>query len=135
MARSWARSDNRAMIVQLALAGTLLLGGAAPVKVAVAAPGHTPRINTHWNYVVRATRDGRPVAGRLTEQIVDPIGGTHPVQFGTSTRNITNRPFAGVFKDFIVWPASSRGIPLRLRVIVRVGTARTVVDYRVTPRR
>lgn len=134
MARPQSRSDNLRMIAQLAVAATVLLGGAGPVEVALTAPGHTPRINTHWNYVVRATRDGRPVAGRLTEQIVDPIGGTHPVEFGKSTKTITNRPFTGVFKDFIIWPASSRGIPLRLRVIVRIGTIRTVVDYRVTPR-
>ena len=35
--------------VKLALACTLLLGGAAaaPVKVTVTAPSHTPKINTH----------------------------------------------------------------------------------------
>ena len=119
--------------VKLALACTLLLGGAAPVKVTVTAPGHTPKINTHWNYTVRATRNGMPVAGRLSEQIVDPLGGAHAVQFGKNTKNITNWPFNGVFKDYIVWPASSRGVPLKLRVIVRVGTTRTIVNYSVAP--
>ncbi len=105
----------------------------AAILVTVAAPGHAPRINTHWHYTVRATLNGKPVAGKLTEQIVDPIGGKHAVEFGTSTKKITNWPFNGVFRDFIIWPASARGIPLRLRVIVVVGTSRRVVDYAVTP--
>lgn len=122
-----------ATTLKLAVAGALLLGATFPLKVAVSAPGHTPKINTHWNYTVRATRDGRPVAGRLTEQIVDPIGGAHPVQFGKSTKNITNWPFNGVFKDYIIWPASSRGVPLKLRVVVRTGATKKVVTYSVTP--
>lgn len=106
----------------------------AAILVTVTAPGHMPVVNTHWNYTVRATAAGKPVAGKLTEQIVDPIGGKHPVEFGSSTKKITNWPFKGVFRDFIIWPASSRGIPLKLRVIVVVGTTRRVVDYAVTPR-
>lgn len=102
--------------------------------VAVTAPGHTPRVSTHWNYTVRITLAGKPVAGKLSEQIVDPIGGKHAVDFGTSTKPITNWPVKGVFRDFIVWPASSRGIPLKLRVIVVVGRTRRVVEYPVTPR-
>ena len=122
-----------ASAAKLALVGLVVLGGTAPLKVVVSAPGHTPKINTHWNYAVRATRNGKPVAGRLTEQIVDPIGGSHPVQFGKNTKNITNWRFNGVFKDYIVWPASSRGVPLKLRVVVRVGTTKRVVTYAVTP--
>jgi len=125
-----------ATAVKLAAVGSLLLlGAAAPVKVAVTAPGHTPKINTHWNYTVRATRGGKLVAGKITEQIVDPIGGTHPVEFGKSTKDITNWPFNGVFKDFIIWPASSRGIPLKLRIVVKVGAAKSTVTYAVTPHR
>jgi len=116
----------------LALAGSLL--GGAPLKVTVTAPGHMPKIGPHWNYVIRATEGGRPVAGMLTEQIVDPLGGRHPVEFGTSTKRITNWRFQGVFRDFIVWPPDSRGIPLKFRVIVVVGKAKRVVDYAVTPR-
>ena len=106
----------------------------ATLAVAVTAPGHAPKINTHWNYTVRITKAGKPVAGKLSEQIVDPIGGKHAVDFGTSTKPITNWPVRGVFRDFIVWPASSRGVPLKFRVIVVVGKIRRVVDYTVTPR-
>ena len=113
----------------------LLLLVATPPQVTLTAPTHTPKLNTRWYYTVRATEAGKPVAGKLTVQIVDPIGTAHPVQFGTTTKNITNWAFTGRFRDFVTWPASSRGIPLRLRVIVRVGAAKRTLMYAVTPRR
>jgi len=118
----------------LAAAVVLLLGSGAPVKVTISAPGHTPKINVHWNYTVTVTQGGKPANAKITEQIVDPIGGHHPVQFGKSTKNITNWPFKGKFQDFIVWPASSRGIPLEFHVIVVVGKTKRIVDYAVTPK-
>jgi hypothetical protein len=105
----------------------------ASPQVTLTAPGHTPKINTRWYYVVRATVGATPVSARITAQIVDPIGNAHPVQFGKSTKNITNWPFKGVFRDYIVWPKSSRGVPLKLRVVVRVGTIRKTLTYSVTP--
>ena len=106
----------------------------ASPQVTFTAPGHAPKINTHWNYVIRATDAGKPVPARITAQIVDPIGGTHPVQFGKSTKTITNWPFTGVFRDYIVWPASSRGVPLTLRIVVRIGGVRKTIAYVVTAR-
>ncbi len=124
--------------MKLALAVLLaagLLGPAGPaVKVAVKAPGHTPKINVHWNYTITVTRGGKPVAARLSEAIVDPIGGAHAVEFGKTTKKITNVPIKGTFKDYIIWPASSRGIPLTFRVTVVVGGVRKVVNYPVVPR-
>lgn len=122
-----------AITAKFALAGSLLVAGSA--KVTLTAPTHTPKIKTRWYYAVRATQAGKPVAGRLTAQIVDPIGASHPVQFGTSRKNLTNWAFTGRFRDFIIWPASSRGIPLVLRVVVKVGAAKRTVSYAVTPRR
>jgi len=116
----------------LAAAASLL--ATVPVKVTVSGPGHTPKVNTRWNYVVRVTRGGRPVAGRLTEQIVDPIGGKHPVEFGKSTKKIVDWPIKGVFRDFLLFPPESRGIPLTFRVTVVVRGSRHVVNYRITPR-
>jgi hypothetical protein len=116
----------------LAVAG-LIAGAEAPVKASVSAPGHTAKINTHWSYAVAVTKGGKPVAARITETIVDPIGGSHPVEFGKSTKTITNWPFKGVFKDFIIWPPSSRGIPLTLRISVKAGTVTKVIRYAVTP--
>ena len=113
---------------------SLLGGSAAPVKVTLTAPGHSPRIGTHWKYSLAVTKGGKPVAARLTEQIVDPIGGSHPVQLGSTTTDITNRPIKGTFRDYIIWPADSRGIPLTLRIVVTSGGAKRVVSYHVTPR-
>lgn len=39
-----------ATMASLTVSGSLLVGGAAPLKVAVTAPGHTPKVSTHWNY-------------------------------------------------------------------------------------
>ena len=122
------------LLATLALAAGVLGGTATPVKVAIVAPNAAPKVSTHWNYTVRVTAGGKPVAGKLTEQIVDPLGGSHPVQLGLTKINITNRPIKGTFRDFIIWPASSRGIPLTLRVIVTVGKSKHVLTYAVTPR-
>src|SRR5580692_10345567 len=85
-----------------ALSGSLLVGTPS-TKVSLQDPGTTPKIGVHWNYSVTArAADGKPAAATLTEQIVDPIGGAHPVQFGKSTKNITNWPFKGTFRDFII---------------------------------
>jgi len=121
-------------VAALMVTATLGLTASSPLEVTVSAPGHTPKINVHWNYSLKVTRGGKPVAAKLSEAIVDPIGGVHPVQFGKNTTNITNWPINGTFKDFIIWPPSSRGVPLRLRITVKVGTAKKVVTYAVTPR-
>jgi hypothetical protein len=109
-----------------------VVAAAAPLRVTVSAPGHAPKVNTRWNYSVKVTQSGKLVPAKISEAMVDPIGGSHPVEFGTSTKNITNWAFNGVFKDFIIWPASSRGIPLTLRITVKVGAATKVVEYTVT---
>jgi hypothetical protein len=111
-----------------------LLAAASPLTATLTAPTHSPKTNTRWYYTVRATQAGKPAAARLTAQIVDPIGGSHPVQFGSSTKNITNWPFTGRFRDFIIWPPSSRGIPLKLRVVVKLGSAKRTLTFAVTPR-
>jgi len=118
------------LLAKLTVAGALLV---AAVQVTFSAPGHTPKIKTRWYYVVRATQGGKPVAARLTAQIVDPIGGSHPLTFGTTAKAITNWPFKGTFRDFVIWPASSRGVPLKLRIVVRAGGVRKVLSYTVTP--
>ncbi len=105
---------------------------AAP-KITLKAAGHTPKIKVRWKYAVHAVTGGKAAVGRVTVQIVDPIGHAHPVQLGTSKKNIVNRRFKGTFASFVVWPASSRGVHLTFRVTVHVGTTKKVVSYRVTP--
>ena len=116
------------------LIATAAVAVVAPIHVTVQAATHTPRINTHWTYTVRATRDDKPAPGKITVQIVDPIGGVHPVEFGANTKKVTKVPIRGTFRDYMIFPASARGIPLKIRVTVVVGTGRSVVNYAVTPR-
>jgi len=119
--------------VALAAAAAVTLA-ASPLKATLTAPSHAPKVNTHWNFVLRATSGGKPVKARLTAQIVDPIGGVHYVGHASTTKPIKNWPFTGVYRDYVVWPSSSRGIPLTLRLTVVAGAARKVIDYHVVPR-
>jgi hypothetical protein len=118
--------------VALVAAGGVL-ATSAPVKVALVAPGHSPKTNAHWNYSVTVERAGKPAAATITAQIVDPIGGTHLVQFGLTTKYVKAFPFTGTFRDFVIWPPESRGIPLTFRLTVKSGPATKVIAYHVTP--
>jgi hypothetical protein len=104
-------------------------------RVSLAAPTHHPRVGPKWWYVVRATDlHGRPLQARLTAQVVDPLGTSHPTTVGTSNRKLVNYPFKGRYRDFAQWPAAARGIRLTFRVIVKaLGGARTLT-YWVQPR-
>src|ERR687887_1621975 len=105
-------------------------------RVSLSAPTHTPRAGAaKWWYVVRATTlAGRPLSGRLTVAVVDPLGTAHYAEVGTTRRKLRNYPFAGRYRDFAQWPAASRGFRLTFRVTVRsLGRSRTV-SYWVKPR-
>jgi hypothetical protein len=118
-------------IPALAVAGALTFTGSA-AKVTLSAAGHAPKIKTHWAYTVRATENGKPAAAKVTAQIVDPLGGVHAVEFGKSTKKVANWGFKGSFKDFVVWPSSSVGVPLGFRVTVVVGKTKRVITYAVS---
>jgi hypothetical protein len=123
--------------VTLAAAGAavaLASALAAAPTVTLTAPGHSPKAGTHWLYSIKAEQGGKPAAAKLTAVIVDPIGGVHAVDYGTTTKPLKNWPFTGTFHDFVVWPKSSRGIPVTFRLTVTVGGAKKVITYRVTPR-
>jgi hypothetical protein len=120
-------------LAALSVAALSLFAGGSSLKVTLTAPNHAPKIKVHWPYTVRETVNGKAVAARLTVQIVDPIGGVNPVQFDATKKNITNWRFVGVFRDYVIWPAASRDIPLRFRVTVVTAHAKKVLNYRVTP--
>jgi hypothetical protein len=92
-------------------------------------PGHTPKVNAKWFYTVRATLGGKPAHAMITSQIVDPIGGVHAVEFGDTHRFVTNRPFTGVFRDFVRIPPEAGGVKLTFRVIVKAGAAKRTLTY------
>lgn len=108
---------------------------AGPIRVTLFAPGHSVKVNATWRYHVRLTnRRGRLLPGKITIQIVDPLGTAHPVQYDDTKQNITNRPFDGVFRDYVQFPPASRGFTLRFRAIVKAAGSRATITYRVTVR-
>ena len=108
---------------------------AAGFQLSLSASTHTPRVGPKWWYVIRATRaGGRSVTGRLTVEVVDPLGTAHPAQVGTSTRELVNYPFTGRYRDFAQWPVASRGYRLVFRVTVAAGGGQQTVRYWVRPR-
>jgi hypothetical protein len=109
---------------------------AAGFRIQLSAPTHTPRAGkAKWWYVVRATdAAGRPVRGRLTVEVVDPLGTAHPAEVGTSHRKLVDYPFSGRYRDFAQWPAAARGYRLVFRVTVVAKGVRRTVRYWVRPR-
>ncbi len=108
---------------------------AGAVKATLLAPTHAPKIKAKWRYTVKVTDlGGRPLSGRLTIQIVDPIGTAHAVQYDDTKQDIAARPFAGRFRDYVEFPGDSRGFRLTFRVIVKTAKGRVTLTYPVTPR-
>lgn len=108
---------------------------AGAVKATLVAPTHTPKVNAKWRYTVKVTdRQGRLLSGKLTVQIVDPLGTAHAVQYDETKQNITRRPFKGTFRDYVQFPADGRGFRLTFRVIAATSRGKVSLTYPVTPR-
>jgi len=130
----------RLAVIGLCLVLVPVAVAALPFKAKLTAGTHVPKVNTKWPYSVRVTTlKGRPMKARVTVQIVDPLGGVHPVEFGNRKVNVVNHPFYGTFKDFVIWPPSSAttigGIPVTLvfRTTVKTAKGKVVLRYDVTP--
>ena len=115
----------------LALAGSFLTE--TRLKATLTADGHSPKVNTRWNYVLKLTRDGKPVAAKVTARIIDPIGDVHTVHRANTTNEVTNWSFKGEFSDSIVWPPAWDGVPVKVRFTVHAGPVEKVISYAVTP--
>jgi len=121
------------VLAAAALAPAALAAGF--LHATLTAATHSPKVGVHWPYTVHATVEGKVARARVTAQIVDPLGGKHPVGFGAKKGNVTRIPFRGTFKDFVIWPKSSVGYPLVFRITVSAGKAKRVLDYKVTVRK
>lgn len=124
-----------ALVVALALVFAGSASAAPPFKATLTAPTHTPKVNAPWRYSIRVTdlRD-KPIPARVTVQVIDPFGMAHPVQFGSTARNVVNWAFFGVFRDFVKWPPESRGFQLTLRATVSAKGAIRRLTYPVRSR-
>ena len=118
----------------LAIAATALAVTAVPFKATLTVGTHHPAINTRWPYVVKVVdAKGKPLRARISVAVVDPLGGVHPTEYYLSKKLVTSIPFRGTFRDAVKWPPESKGYPLTFRVTVKVGTAKKVLKYPVTP--
>ena len=133
----------RLRLILAVLALTLVPVAVAAVgwKVTLKAPAADPKINVKWFYSITARDlEGHPLKALLTAQVIDPFGGVHPMDYGPSMSQtpITNRPFKGTFRDYIISPPSSRGFDLKLRwtVKTKVGAKwqTKVLTRKVTPK-
>jgi hypothetical protein len=124
-----------AALCLLALAVPLVASAAGSLTVAFHATTHAPKVNARWPWSISATSGGKPVAGTVTAQVVDPVGGIHPVEFGgVKTKFVTNVKFKGRFSDFVIYPPISKGIGVTFRVTVKTTLGKRVVNYPVTAR-
>jgi len=124
-------------VVALALAAPAVAAAPKTSKATLTAATHTPVADntTRWPYQVKVTDlKGKPLAGKISIAIVDPIGGVHPVQFGANTKYVTNWPFKGTFKDWVLWPPDSAvGVVLKFRATVVTAKGKAVLIYPVKP--
>jgi hypothetical protein len=119
----------------LALAFVPAAAAALPFKAVLRTPATQPKINVDWHYSLKVTdRAGHLVRATVTAQIIDTFGGIHAVQYDGTTKNIVNRPFKGVFRDYLTFPRDSKGFPLTLRFTIKAKGAKTVLKHKVTPR-
>jgi hypothetical protein len=124
-----------AVTLVVALVLPLSAGGAAGPLVVFRATTHTPKVNTKWPWSFTVTKAGRPIAGTVTAQVIDPIGGVHAVEFGAVKKKfVTNIGFKGRFGDFVVYPPISQGVKVTFRVTVRTAFGKRVVNYWVQAR-
>jgi hypothetical protein len=130
----------RLAVLALCLAVAPVAAAALPFKAKLTAATHSPKINTKWPYSVRVTTlSGKPMRATITVQIVDPLGGVHAVQLGNTTKDVTNRPFTGTFRDYVIWPPSSAttiggvSVTLVFRTIVKTAKGKVRLKYDVTP--
>ena len=124
--------------VALALGATAVAAATKPFKATLTGATHTPVADnkTPWPYRVTVTDlKGKPLAGKVSIAIVDPLGTVHAVQFFANTKYITNIPFKGVFKDKVLWPpeAAAAHVVLNFRATVVTAKGKAVLIYPVKP--
>lgn len=105
---------------------------AGQVKATLYAPTRTPKANAKWRYrVVVTDTKGRRLGGKITVQIVDPLGQPHAATYDNTKKPITNFPFDGHFRDYAQFPPEARGFTLTFRVIAKTPKGKVTITYPV----
>ena len=109
---------------------------AAPsLKVVIAGPTAHPRADAKWPYSVTATdSSGKHVSGKLTVQIVDPIGNAHAVTYDNTKKPVKGFPFHGTFHDYLQFPKQALGFTLTVKATVKSTEGTAVGTFGVKPR-
>jgi hypothetical protein len=123
-------------LLLVALALPLSVSAASLFKTTFTAPTHTPKINAKWVWTIKVTTAaGKPLAATISAQVVDPIGGVHPVEYGCCAKKfVTNVRIVGRFSDFVQYPLAAKGYRLTFRVLVKTRLGKRAVQYWLTPR-
>ena len=127
-------------LLLLALALVPAASAAVGIKATLKAPAANPVVNVKWPYSIKVTDlKGKPVKGTFTGVVIDPFGGVHPNDYGPSEPLVplTNWPIKGTFRDYMIFPPTSRGFLLTLKWTIKVKIAgktyKKVLTRKVTP--
>jgi hypothetical protein len=119
----------------LALLVVPVAGAAVGIKATLKAPATEPKINVKWPYSIKVTdRMGTHLRATVTAVVIDPLGTVHPVLYGPTGppkpgpgKPVTNWPFKGTFRDYMIFPPDARlatplgGVTVRWTVKAKIG--------------
>ncbi len=111
------------VMIPLLIPGTALGAG---FKITAHMRNHTPIANTKWPVKLTVMSGHKRLSGSVNYEFLFS-GSVVSHQPGHRFKH-------GIFKDTMVWPAKSVGLPLTLRILVHVPRYRTEhLDWQVTP--
>jgi hypothetical protein len=128
------------LLLAVSIAAALVLsaaaaGAAVPFKATLKAPATQPKVNVKWPYSIKVTDlKGKPIRATVTGVVIDPLGTAHAMNYGPTgppnpgpPKPITNWPFKGTFRDYLIFPEDARlanqlgGLTLRWTVKAKIG--------------
>lgn len=133
-----------ASILALGLVAPAAAGGAGSFVAHLSAPNHRPLANKLWPITVTAkTASGKPLRAVAWYEFYfsgQRVALAHPTPKTPCDAKTDTRPmpvaFTGTLKDRLLWPPRSEGIPLTLRVVVKVkGRGVKKLDWKVVTRK
>lgn len=138
--RAYHPGMNSKLLLAAIVAGLVALAPAAtgapiPFKATLKAPTTQPKVNVKWPYSIKVSDlKGKPIAAKVSAVVVDPLGTAHVVNYGPTgppnpgpAKPITNWPFKGTFRDYIIFPEDAKlatqlgGLTLRWTVKAKIG--------------
>jgi hypothetical protein len=124
-----------ALVVALAVVAPGATGAPIPFKATLKAPATQPKVNVKWPYSIKVTDlKGTSIRATVTGVVIDPLGTAHAMDYGPTgppnpgpPKPITNWPFKGTFRDYLIFPEDARlanqlgGLTLRWTVKAKIG--------------